>query len=927
MTIADKLIKLKAQRDKVKGPNPIVPPALAPISKPIALKVMGTTDKQRRTSQVAANALHQTYLSNMMDLYKREVAAGLEGLCDQISQLVEKSILHVGKAIVEVGTQAAPGPHLSGLLVMCARYGLHRLYCTLSSFNEHLEKLLKKAELRLLNAAISKANLKRTRNAVVSSLQNAGDEKRGMTIAGLVEFQVGKSLPRDQTGRHQTQATENDSTTKSPDSKRPKRSSPQLKDPAGTTSQPTRRRSNGRRRKRRRKHQQRQSKSGHWKELKQHYLRTLGNLQRPASFKLDSILESCGKLPAALLQFPVSGECHTLGDVELSQEARRTLSFGGLFVPHNARFVIKNIPRCIEKLRKSILYLSHFGQREEGGTYRVFRVPNTDWEPQPPPGFGGLMEILSMSLYEQLDGVSLKPRHVMDTLQRLASRDDLVIRPADKNLGLVAMTPSIYGQLCRSFLQDMETVSLLEDEVVKQINASLLSILDEADGRQLLDKEVLTYLRQDLKWTALPEFYILPKLHKNPVAARPIVAAHIGPLSYATRWLASVLIPISQRLDSYLQSSRHLTSLLDSVQVPAEASLISMDVSQMYPSLKLNTMMQSFWWAVDKLYSERPKWTQTASQLMALLFNMNYFKWEDQIFKQPGGVKMGVHCGPAIAAIYLAQLEADLVTELEPLLYKRYIDDIFAITSTPQKAQSLVGYLQEHSDLSFTSSVSQTSVDFLDLTIFKGAHMVLGKLDFKTFRKALNLYQYLPVFSSHHPLMVRSWLYAEILRIRNTCSLDGDYEYSLNFFFKAALSRGYGLHILREAVDKIPALESAYYCQNFTLRVRDLPTDGGQCFASCPPDTVTLPYNHDAQLSFRPLQSVLAKLRAVALGHHQDKVKAKQRKNTTMNEGVRLANPNPLPPAVIQVWTTGYSSETLLSKYKSNLAPEKEKKN
>ena len=55
-----------------------------------------------------------------------------------------------------------------------------------------------------------------------------------------------------------------------------------------------------------------------------------------------------------------------------------------------------------------------------------------------------------------------------------------------------------------------------------------------------------------------------------------------------------------------------------------------------------------------------------------------------------------------------------------------------------------------HPRLNFTSQQSFTSIDFLDLTIYKGPLFEFTHtLDTKTFQKQLNLYQYLH-FSSHH---------------------------------------------------------------------------------------------------------------------------------------------------------------------------------
>jgi len=63
-----------------------------------------------------------------------------------------------------------------------------------------------------------------------------------------------------------------------------------------------------------------------------------------------------------------------------------------------------------------------------------------------------------------------------------------------------------------------------------------------------------------------------------------------------------------------------------------------------------------------------------------------------------------------------------------------------------------VRYLNSaHDTIKFTCESSEQSVDFLDLTIYKGSRFLnTGKLDIKPFFKHTNKFQYLH-FNSAHP--------------------------------------------------------------------------------------------------------------------------------------------------------------------------------
>ena len=75
-----------------------------------------------------------------------------------------------------------------------------------------------------------------------------------------------------------------------------------------------------------------------------------------------------------------------------------------------------------------------------------------------------------------------------------------------------------------------------------------------------------------------------------------------------------------------------------------------------------------------------------------------------------------------------------------------------------------------HPTLKFTYEASTTSINYLDLTIFKGNRFhTTGILDTKVYRKPTETYQYLHRKSSHPPHVFNAFIYGECLRYaRNT---------------------------------------------------------------------------------------------------------------------------------------------------------------
>ena len=119
---------------------------------------------------------------------------------------------------------------------------------------------------------------------------------------------------------------------------------------------------------------------------------------------------------------------------------------------------------------------------------------------------------------------------------------------------------------------------------------------------------------------------------------------------------------------------------------------------------------------------------------------------------QTKGTAMGAAFSPTIANIFMSVFFRKFLQtqKSKPLVLKRYIDDIFIIWT-----ESLEKFLSElnkvHPSVHFTQQHCSTSIDFLDITIFKGTGFeYINLLDIKTYQKQNNLYQYLH-YSSEHP--------------------------------------------------------------------------------------------------------------------------------------------------------------------------------
>ena len=103
-------------------------------------------------------------------------------------------------------------------------------------------------------------------------------------------------------------------------------------------------------------------------------------------------------------------------------------------------------------------------------------------------------------------------------------------------------------------------------------------------------------------------------------------------------------------------------------------------------------------------------------------------------------------------------------------LYKRFIDDIFAIWCGPKDTllEFLSALSNKNDRIKLTYCVSESSIAFLDLFLFRDASDVL---QFSTFQKPLDKYLYIPFESFHPSSNKKAFIKGELMKYaRNSSS-------------------------------------------------------------------------------------------------------------------------------------------------------------
>ena len=101
---------------------------------------------------------------------------------------------------------------------------------------------------------------------------------------------------------------------------------------------------------------------------------------------------------------------------------------------------------------------------------------------------------------------------------------------------------------------------------------------------KLLDNYIINFCPRG---SFCPKFYGLPKLHKQGIPLRPIVACTKAPASNIGKWLCTAFKPLLFSQKSYICNSVDLAEKLKNVNISANTIISSFDVVSMYTNINV----------------------------------------------------------------------------------------------------------------------------------------------------------------------------------------------------------------------------------------------------------------------------------------------------------------------------------------------------
>ena len=201
----------------------------------------------------------------------------------------------------------------------------------------------------------------------------------------------------------------------------------------------------------------------------------------------------------------------------------------------------------------------------------------------------------------------------------------------------------------------------------------------------------------------------------------------------------------------------------DLKDIPNNALLVTADVVGLYPSFPHEAGLQAL-----KKVSERRKdkkiSTNDLVKMAAFVFKNNYFEFNGEVKHQILRAVIGTRFAPTDAFIVIDIIETNFLDtqEFKPLVWFRYIDDVFFIwTHGKEKlGEFLKDFNNYHPNIKFTHEFNKENITFLDLKVSLSGDQLSTDLHIKSTDK----HQYLHYTSAHPEHTKCSIVFSQALR-------------------------------------------------------------------------------------------------------------------------------------------------------------------
>jgi hypothetical protein len=426
-------------------------------------------------------------------------------------------------------------------------------------------------------------------------------------------------------------------------------------------------------------------------------------------------------------------------------------------------------------------------------------------------------------------------------LNRLRKCKHLIFKAADKGSGICVLTPQQYTDEAMKQLNNPTNYMALDSNPIPDIQRRINSTIEKHVYTGAIPKKTANILPTPKAQPA--KFYLLPKVHKNinNPPGRPIMAGNSNPTERISEYVDYHLKPHLNQIPSYIKDTNHFLEICRNLELPPDAKLVTLDVSSLYT----NILHKDGIYAIGEFMSKFSdvKTTNMIKDLTQLILNSNVFEFDGQLYIQLQGTAMGSKFAPSYASIYMHFFETTHLPNapVKPLLWKRFIDDVFAIfTCSDKELENFMQWINGvHSSIKFTSYSNSAGVPFLDTF----ATIKNGKIITKPFTKETDTKQYILPTSCHPQHIIKSIPYSQALRIERICTEFDTLKAELANLSGFFINRQYEPALVEQAINRVLEIRSKKDGVKTTIKERASPSEAAPTEKKLPLTALVVPFH------------------------------------------------------------------------------------
>ncbi|XP_076067663.1 uncharacterized protein LOC143040454 [Oratosquilla oratoria] len=212
----------------------------------------------------------------------------------------------------------------------------------------------------------------------------------------------------------------------------------------------------------------------------------------------------------------------------------------------------------------------------------------------------------------------------------------IVVLTIDKGRSTVVMDNEDYDQKALALLQDTQTYTIVPQDPTKKLQAKVERELKELRENRIINDDEWKKMRPGD--STIPKFYGLPKVHKENIPLRPIVAFRNSPTYHLASYLAKLLRPLVTDSPHMLQNSADFIERIKGLNLRRGDVMVSFDVQSMFTSIPRDLAKSALKSAMEENRGFLDNQKLSVSELMRLIslcLDSTYFRFRDHTYHQP----------------------------------------------------------------------------------------------------------------------------------------------------------------------------------------------------------------------------------------------------------------------------------------------------